>query len=148
MLGHFITNDWMNSRMMLTSVIYCSCFTFTHLSDAFIQSDLHCIQVTVLHFYQLLLSLGIEPMILALLAPCSTIWATESFTVNSHYKVIFNCATVRNVLVYYCDCFEVIIMVIGDHICLGSWTLYIHIQIVKCHVRSDKLKHLSKRWTS
>ncbi len=27
-------------------------------------------------FYQLLLSLGIEPMILALRAPCSTIWAT------------------------------------------------------------------------
>ncbi len=27
-------------------------------------------------FYQLWLSLGIEPMILALLAPCSTIWAT------------------------------------------------------------------------
>ncbi len=27
-------------------------------------------------FYQLLFSLGIEPMILALLAPCSTIWAT------------------------------------------------------------------------
>ncbi len=51
-------------------------FTFMHLADAFIQSDLHCIQVTVLHFYQLLLSLGIEPMILALLAPCSTIWAT------------------------------------------------------------------------
>ncbi len=47
-----------------------------HLSDAFIQSDLHCIQVTVFTFYQLLLSLGIEPMILALLAPCSTIWAT------------------------------------------------------------------------
>ncbi len=47
-----------------------------HLADAFIQSDLHCIQVTVLHFYQLLLSLGIEPMILALLVPCSTIWAT------------------------------------------------------------------------
>ncbi len=43
-----------------------------HLSDAFIQSDLHCIQVTVSTFYQLLLSLGIEPMILALLAPCST----------------------------------------------------------------------------
>ncbi len=51
-------------------------FTFMHLADAFIQSDLHCIQVTVLHFYQLLLSLGIEPMILALLVPCSTIWAT------------------------------------------------------------------------
>ncbi len=47
-----------------------------HLADAFIQSDLLCIQVTVFTFYQLLLSLGIEPMILALLAPCSTIWAT------------------------------------------------------------------------
>ncbi len=48
-------------------------FTFMHLADAFIQSDLHCIQVTVFTFYQLLLSLGIKPMILALLAPCSTI---------------------------------------------------------------------------
>ncbi len=47
-------------------------FTFMHLADAFIQSDLHCIQVTVSTFYQLLLSLGIEPMILALLTPCST----------------------------------------------------------------------------
>ncbi len=47
-----------------------------HLADAFIQSDLHCIQVTVSTFYQLLLSLGIEPMILALLLPCSTSWAT------------------------------------------------------------------------
>ncbi len=28
------------------------------------------------YIYQLLLSLGIEPMILVLLAPCSTIWAT------------------------------------------------------------------------
>ncbi len=42
-------------------------FTFMHLANAFIQSDLHCIQVTVSTFYQLLLSLGIEPMILALL---------------------------------------------------------------------------------
>ncbi len=47
-------------------------FSFMHLADAFIQSDLHCIQVTVSTFYQLLLSLGIEPMILALLTPCST----------------------------------------------------------------------------
>ncbi len=58
----------------MTSYIYI--FIFMHLADAFIQSDLHCIQVTVFTFYQPLLSLGIEPMILALLAPCSTIWAT------------------------------------------------------------------------
>ncbi len=51
-----------------------------HLADAFIQSDLHCIQVTVSTFYQLLLSLGIEPMILALLTPCSTSWATGKLT--------------------------------------------------------------------
>ncbi len=33
------------------SVSFCKTFTFTfmHLADAFIQSDLHCIQVTVLH---------------------------------------------------------------------------------------------------
>ncbi len=35
-----------------------------------------------LHFYQLLLSLGIEPMILALLVPCSTIWAIGKLYVN------------------------------------------------------------------
>ncbi len=58
-------------------------FTFMHLADTFIQSDLHCIQVTVfLHFYQLLLSLGIEPMILALLVPCSTIWATGKLSTS------------------------------------------------------------------
>ncbi len=56
-------------------------FTFMHLADAFIQSDLHYIQVTVSTFYQLLLSLGIEPMILALLAPCSTSWATGKLKV-------------------------------------------------------------------
>ncbi len=28
-------------------------FTFMHLADAFIPSDLHCIQVTVFTFYQL-----------------------------------------------------------------------------------------------
>ncbi len=73
-------------------------FTFMHLADAFIQSDLHCIQVTVffLQFcYQLLLSLGFEPMILALLAPCSTSWATGKHTGylrsekqfdNTHYR--------------------------------------------------------------
>ncbi len=41
-------------------------------------------------FYQLLLSLGIEPMILALLAPCSTIWATgnDSWAANQYIRMI------------------------------------------------------------
>ncbi len=67
------------------------------LADAFIQSDLHCIQVTVFTFYQLLLSLGIEPMILALLAPCSTIWATgklhlidQKYSKNSNIVKYYN----------------------------------------------------------
>ncbi len=64
-----------------------------HLADAFIQSDLHCIQVTVFTFYQLLLSLGIEPMILALLAPCSTSWATGKLGIlelQESYRKLIN----------------------------------------------------------
>ncbi len=71
----FLVAIYFHSRSMATG----NCLHLhLHLADAFIQSDLHCIQVTVstFFFYQLLLSLGIEPMILALLAPCSTIWAT------------------------------------------------------------------------
>ncbi len=53
---------------MYSKLCLVSFTTLLHLADAFIQSDLHCIQVTVSTFYQLLLSLGIKPMILALLA--------------------------------------------------------------------------------
>ncbi len=58
-------------------------FTFMYLADAFVQSDLHCSQVTV--FYTFFLSaLGFFPgnrtHDLALLAPCSTIWATGKLT--------------------------------------------------------------------
>ncbi len=38
---------------------------------------------------------------------------SSGFTVNSYDKVIFNSATARNVLVFYCNCFEVTIMVIS-----------------------------------
>ncbi len=68
-------------------------FTFMHLADAFIQSDLHCIQVTVSTFYQLLLSLGIEPMILALLTPCSTSWATGKLICIKGWKVCHHLLT-------------------------------------------------------
>ncbi len=36
--------------MQPTEYTFIFTFTFMHLADAFIQSDLHCIQVTVLHF--------------------------------------------------------------------------------------------------
>ncbi len=36
-------------------------FTFTHLADAFIQSDLQCIQDIIFFFHQYVCSLGIEP---------------------------------------------------------------------------------------
>ncbi len=46
-------------------------FTFMHLADAFIQSDLQYIQA--IHLYcQYVCSLGIEPTTFALLTQCST----------------------------------------------------------------------------
>ncbi len=54
------------------SNFYLSTFTFTfmHLADAFIQSDLQCIQA--IHLYcQYVCSLGIEPTTIALLTQCS-----------------------------------------------------------------------------
>ncbi len=46
-----------------------------HLADAFLQSDLHCIQA--IHLYcQYVCSLGIEPTTFALLTQCSNHWAT------------------------------------------------------------------------
>ncbi len=50
-------------------------FTFMHLADAFIQSDLQCIQV-IYFFCQYACSLGIEPTTFALLTQCSNHWAT------------------------------------------------------------------------
>ncbi len=41
-----------------------------HLADAFIQSDLHCIQA--IHFFVSMCSQGIEPTTFALLTQCST----------------------------------------------------------------------------
>ncbi len=45
-------------------------FTFMHLADAFIQSDLQAIQVTNL-FVSMCVPLGIEPTTFALLTQCS-----------------------------------------------------------------------------
>ncbi len=42
--------------MIYNSILY-DIFTFMHLADAFIQSDLQCIQP--IHFYQYMCSLGI-----------------------------------------------------------------------------------------
>ncbi len=38
------------SKMTVPICTFTFTFTFMHLADAFIQSDLHCIQVTILHF--------------------------------------------------------------------------------------------------
>ncbi len=58
----------LNDRLLGRCYAVSRVITFMHLVDAFIISDLHIIQVTVFTFDQLLLSLGIEPMILSLLA--------------------------------------------------------------------------------
>ncbi len=78
------TENWI--LFIYSELLITECdFNHTHLADTFIQSDLHCIQVTISTFYQLLLSLGIEPMILALLTPCSTSWATGKDMLNKLY---------------------------------------------------------------
>ncbi len=56
-------------------------FIFMHLADAFIQSDLQCIQV-IIFFCQYMSSLGIEPTTFALLAQCSTTEPQEHNTNN------------------------------------------------------------------
>ncbi len=83
----------------------CHSFTFMHLADAFIQSDLQCIQA--IHLYcQYMCSLGIEPTTFALLTQCSTtepqehefwvirqninrIVANSSIVADSDYKLSF-----------------------------------------------------------
>ncbi len=90
--SNYFLQFWQDGNNFVQSI-----FTFTHLADAFIQSDLHCIQVIVFTFYQLLLSLGIEPMILALLAPCSTIWAT-----GKHFLVLCEILSSLIFLLFFC----------------------------------------------
>ncbi len=48
-----------------------------HLADAFIQSDLHCIQA--IHFFISMCSLGIEPMIFCAANTMLYHWATGTF---------------------------------------------------------------------
>ncbi len=54
-------------------------FTFMHLADAFIQSDLHCIQA--IHFLSVCVPWELNPQPFALLTQCST---TEPFTVGQN----------------------------------------------------------------
>ncbi len=49
--------------------------TFMHLADTFIQSSSQGLSLRLL-FFLFMLFLGIEPMTLALLMPCYTVWAT------------------------------------------------------------------------
>ncbi len=66
---------WFIHNTVRRLVPYCLHFTFMHLADAFIQSDLQCIQA--IHLYcQYVCSLGIEPTTFALLTQRSKHWAT------------------------------------------------------------------------
>ncbi len=61
------------SWSMIMQVLCCT-FTFMHLADAFIQSDLQCIQA--IHIFVSTCSVGNEPTTFALLTQCSNHWAT------------------------------------------------------------------------
>ncbi len=67
----------------LISVVIEACdiftFTFMHLADAFIQSDLQCIQdILFFFFYQYVCSLGIEPTTFCAANAMLYHWATET----------------------------------------------------------------------
>ncbi len=57
-------------------------FTFMHLADTFIQSDLQCIQA--IHVYDYVCSLESNPQPFALLTQCSTTEPQEHFTTHTH----------------------------------------------------------------
>ncbi len=65
--------------------IYIYIYIFMHLADAFIQSDLQCIQVIHL-YYQYMCSLGIEPTTFVLLTQCSTTEPQEHTYIDIHAK--------------------------------------------------------------
>ncbi len=61
-----------------------------HLADAFIQSDLHCIQVTVSTFYQLLLSLGLNDAIKQFSIQVGLTWMFHVFPLYIHSFDVFD----------------------------------------------------------
>ncbi len=66
-------------------------FIFMHLADAFIQSDLHCIQV--IHFLQYVCSWELNPQPFAPLAQCSTTEPQEhlcSYTYTLYNYILYN----------------------------------------------------------
>ncbi len=67
-----------------------------HLADAFIQSNLQCIQV--IHLYcQYVCSLGIEPTTFALLTQCSNHWATGTHVAHlNNFWSFWQCGQVPN----------------------------------------------------
>ncbi len=72
-------------------------FTFMHLADAFIQSDLQCIQV--MHVLSVCMcSLGIEPTTFALLTQCSNHWATGTHVPQEHMFSLATCNYKHNMM--------------------------------------------------
>ncbi len=74
----------LNSDTGKISVLVLLDFTFMHLADAFIQSDLQGIQVIHLLY---VCSLGIEPMTFELLTQCSTTEPREHKILILHLKL-------------------------------------------------------------
>ncbi len=73
--------------MYLAHVSY---ITFMHLADAFIQSDLQCIQ-NIIFFYQYVCSLGIEPTTFCAANAMLYHWATgTSYSIFVHVFYLSN----------------------------------------------------------
>ncbi len=78
-----------------------SAFFLTYLVDAFIQSELQCIQA--IHFFvSMCVPLGIEPTTFALLTQCSTTEPQELFSSTSKAWLLCTCCTHEPVLHFIC----------------------------------------------
>ncbi len=62
-------------------------FTFMHLADAFIQSDLQCIQT--MHFVSMCIPWELNPQPFALLTQCTTTEPQEHYTVGVSLNQLF-----------------------------------------------------------
>ncbi len=72
-----------------SSVIYTFTFTFMHLTDTFIQSDLQCIQAIHL-FHQYVCSLGIEPTTFCAANTMLYYWATGTLLMHILYVLFMS----------------------------------------------------------
>ncbi len=82
--AHKISNTALEGHMKPSVLHFINIQLHLHLADAFIQSDLQCIQT--IHFYQYVCSLGIEPTTFCAANAMLYHWATGTYYIYIYSK--------------------------------------------------------------